>query len=114
VLVEDSGVQRPLPIDHWVLYDIPANVTSLPQGVAKVAKPANPAGAMNGLNVARSAGYIGPKPPLGQTHPYHFEVFALDTKLGLDPATTDRTIVANAMRGHVLAQGEIVGMYAGK
>jgi Raf kinase inhibitor-like YbhB/YbcL family protein len=114
VLAEDSGVERPLPIDHWVLYDIPAATANLPQGLAKEPKLANPAGAMNGLNIAKAAGYIGPKPPAGQTHPYHFEVYALDTKLGLDPAKTDRTAVANAMKGHVLAEGEIVGLYTGK
>jgi Raf kinase inhibitor-like YbhB/YbcL family protein len=112
--VEDSGVERPFPIDHWALYNIPANVTNLPQGVPAIARPEYPAGAVNGLNIAKRAGYIGPKPPPGKTHPYHFEVFALDTKLALDPATTDRTAVANAMRDHVLAEGEIVGMYTGK
>ena len=114
VLTEDTGVQRPQPIDHWVIYDIPGTVRMLPQNVAKDAKPSNPAGAMQGTNIAKQAGYVGPKPPAGQTHPYHFEVFALDTKLNLDPAKTDRTAVVNAMKGHVLASGELVGMYTGK
>jgi Raf kinase inhibitor-like YbhB/YbcL family protein len=114
VLTEDSGVSRPQPIFHWVFYDVPANVTSLGQGVATDAKPATPAGAMNGLNIARKVGYMGPKPPAGQTHPYHFEVFALDTTLGLDPASADRNAVVAAMTGHVLAEGETVGMYTGK
>jgi Raf kinase inhibitor-like YbhB/YbcL family protein len=114
VLAEDTGVQRKLPIDHWVLYDIPANIANLPQGLAKDAKLSNPAGAMNGTNIAKVSGYIGPKPPAGQTHPYHFEVFAIDTKLGIEPAKADRTTVVNAMKGHVLAEGEIVGLYTGK
>ena len=114
VLTEDTGVQRPTPIDHWVVYNIPANVTSLPQGMSKDARPSNPSGAMQGMNIAKAAGYVGPKPPAGQTHPYHFEVFALDTKLNLDPAMADRTAVVNAMKGHVLASGEVVGMYTGK
>ena len=54
------------------------------------------------------------KPPAGQTHPYHFEVFALDTRLGIDPVKADRTTVVNAMKGHVLAEGEIIGLYTGK
>jgi Raf kinase inhibitor-like YbhB/YbcL family protein len=114
VLTEDSGVSRPSPIFHWVLYDVPASVTSLPQGVATDARPATPAGAMNGLNIAKKVGYMGPKPPAGQTHPYHFEVFALDTTLGLDSASADRNAVVTAMTGHVLAEGETVGMYTGK
>lgn len=114
VLTEDTGVQRPMPIDHWVIYDIPANMHMLPQNVQTDAKPGNVNGAQQGTNIAKKVGYIGPKPPAGQTHPYHFEVFALDTKLNLDPATTDRTKVADAMKGHVLAEGELVGMYTGK
>jgi Raf kinase inhibitor-like YbhB/YbcL family protein len=114
VLTEDSGVPRPSPIFHWVFYDVPATVTSLPEGVSTDARPASPAGAMNGLNIAKKNGYMGPKPPAGQVHPYHFEVYALDTKLGLDPASADRDSVVNAMKGHVLAEGEIVGLYTGK
>jgi Raf kinase inhibitor-like YbhB/YbcL family protein len=114
VLTEDSGVSRPQPIFHWVLYDLPANVTSLPQGVPTDAKVAMPAGAMNGLNIAKKSGYMGPKPPAGQVHPYHFEVFALDKTLGLDPASADRNAVVAAMTGHVLAEGETVGTYTGK
>ena len=59
-------------------------------------------------------GFIGPKPPAGQTHPYHFEVFALDTKLNLDPDNTDRTKVAEAMKGHVLAEAVLIGTYEKK
>jgi Raf kinase inhibitor-like YbhB/YbcL family protein len=114
VIAEDKGVQRQFPIDHWVLYNIPANVMNLPPNIPKLPTLANPAGAMNGLNIAKGVGYIGPKPPVGETHPYHFEVFALDIKVGLDPIKADRTSIVEAMKGHVLALGEIVGMYTGK
>lgn len=114
ILAEDTGVTRPQPIDHWVVYDIPANVTMLPEGLGTEGKLVSPMGAMQGKNIAGKIGYIGPKPPAGQTHPYHFEVFALDKKLDLVPDRTDRTAVVKAMEGHVLAQGEIVGMYTGK
>jgi Raf kinase inhibitor-like YbhB/YbcL family protein len=114
VMTEDTGVNRPMPIDHWVIFDIPANVHALPQGVQTDAHPNNVSGAMQGTNIAKKVGYIGPKPPAGQTHPYHFEVFALNTKLNLDPASTDRTKVGEAMKGHVLADGQIVGMVTGK
>ena len=114
VIAEDKGVQRQFPIDHWVLYNIPLSVTNLPTNIPTLPTLANPAGAMNGLNIARRIGYIGPKPPVGQTHPYHFEVFALDIKVGLDPTKADRTSIVEAMKGHVLALGEIVGLYTGK
>lgn len=114
ILTEDSGVSRPQPVFHWVLYNVPAGTTSLPQGLPTDAKLTTPAGAMNGLNIRKASGYMGPKPPAGQTHPYHFEVFALDKTLDLDPATADRNAVVEAMKDHVLAEGEIVGMYTGK
>jgi Raf kinase inhibitor-like YbhB/YbcL family protein len=114
VLTEDSGVNRPQPVFHWVLYNVPANVTNLPQALPTDAKLAEPADAINGLNVRKASGYMGPKPPAGQTHPYHFEVFALDKMLLLDPSSTDRNAVVAAMKGSVLAEGEIVGIYTGK
>lgn len=114
VLTEDSGVARPQPVFHWVLYNVPANVTRLPQALPTEARLAAPAGAMNGLNIRKASGYMGPKPPAGQTHPYHFEVFAVDKMLDLDPASADRNMVVDAMKGHVLAEGEIVGMYTGR
>lgn len=113
VLTEDSGVSRPQPVFHWVLYNVPADTTQLPQALPTDAKLAMPAGAMNGLNIRKAPGYMGPKPPAGQTHPYHFEVFALDKMLDLDPASADRNAVVAAMTGHVLAEGEIVGTYTG-
>ena len=112
VLAEDSGVNRAEPIIHWVIFNIPSTATSLPQNVPTDGTLEN--GSMQGKNVRGSAGYIGPKPPAGQTHPYHFEVFALNSRLSVDPASADRNTVVNAMKGHVLAQGEIVANYTGK
>ncbi len=112
LLAEDSGVNRHDPIVHWVLYDIPSNVTSLSSSMPTEDKLEN--GAMQGKNIAGKVGYIGPKPPAGQTHPYHFEVFALNTHLNLDPAKADRNTVVNAMKSHVLAVGDLIGDYTGK
>ena len=112
VLAEDSGVNRAEPIVHWVIFNIPSTSIGLPQNMPTDATLEN--GAMQGKNVRGSAGYIGPKPPAGQTHPYHFEIFALNTRLTIDPASADRNTVVNAMKGHVLAQGEIVANYTGK
>ncbi|MDE2475351.1 MAG: YbhB/YbcL family Raf kinase inhibitor-like protein [Alphaproteobacteria bacterium] len=112
VLAEDAGVNRHDPVVHWVVYNIPSTTTTLDQNVPTEAHLEN--GAEQGKNASGSAGYIGPKPPAGQTHPYHFEVFALNTKLNLDPANADRQAVVNAMKGNVLASGEIVASYTGK
>jgi Raf kinase inhibitor-like YbhB/YbcL family protein len=111
VLAEDSGVNRPEPIAHWVMFDINPALTRLPQ--AMPSEPASNAG-MQGKNVAGQTGYIGPKPPAGQEHQYHFQVFALNTRLNLDPATADRNAVIGAMKGKVLASGDLIGNYTGK
>ena len=112
VLAEDSGVNRAEPIVHWVIYNIPSTASSLPQNVPTDATLEN--GASQGKNVRGTAGYIGPKPPAGQTHPYHFQVFALNSRLNIDPATADRNTVVNAMKNHVLASGDLVANYTGK
>ena len=114
VLVEDTGVKRAEPIAHWVIYDIPAGTTMLPERLGLKAKLIFPMGAMQGKNTAQKVGYMGPKPPSGETHPYHFEVFALDQSLKLDPGKVDRDAVVDAMKGHVLAAGEAVANYRGK
>jgi Raf kinase inhibitor-like YbhB/YbcL family protein len=112
VLAEDAGVNRHDPVVHWVIYNIPSSVTFLDQDVPTQAHLEM--GAEQGKNVRGAAGYVGPKPPAGQTHPYHFEVFAVNRKLDLDPAKADRQAVVNAMKGSVLASGEIVANYTGK
>ncbi|HXJ02148.1 MAG TPA: YbhB/YbcL family Raf kinase inhibitor-like protein [Micropepsaceae bacterium] len=112
LLTEDSGVNRHDPIVHWVIYNLPSTTTSLPQNVPGDATLEN--GANQGKNVRGAIGYIGPKPPAGQTHPYHFQVFALNTRLNLDPQMADRAAVVAAMKNHVLAQGDLVVNYTGK
>jgi Raf kinase inhibitor-like YbhB/YbcL family protein len=112
VVVEDAGVNRHDPIVHWVIYNLPSTTTSLPQNVPADATLEN--GAMQGKNVRGAVGYIGPKPPAGQIHPYHFQVFALNTRLNVEPAKADRATVVAAMRNHVLAQGDLVVNYTGK
>ncbi len=112
VLAEDSGVNRAEPIVHWVIYNIPSTATSLPQNVPTDATLEN--GASQGKNIRGTAGYIGPKPPAGQTHPYHFQVFAVNGRLNIDPATADRNTVVNAMKNRVLASGDLVANYTGK
>jgi len=113
VLVEDSGVHRAEPIFHWVLYNVPGKVTHLAAHLPTTPELKMPAGAMNGLNIRKTSGYMGPRPPKGQTHPYHFEVFALDETLSLSPDMATRDAVVDAMKGHVLAEGEIIGNVSG-
>ncbi|HVO79243.1 MAG TPA: YbhB/YbcL family Raf kinase inhibitor-like protein [Terriglobales bacterium] len=93
---------------HWVLYDLPASATSLPEGVSKVDELGS--GGHQGRNDFRKIGYGGPCPPPGKPHRYFFKLYALDTKLNLKPGASKRE-VEQAMEGHVLAQAEWMGKY---
>jgi Raf kinase inhibitor-like YbhB/YbcL family protein len=112
IFVEDASVDRPEPITHWIIYNIPGTVTHLQQAVPVQATLEN--GAAQAKNVRGENGYVGPKPPAGQTHSYRFEIFALNTYLRLDPANADRKAVLDAMRNHVVSTGEFAGNYTGK
>ena len=96
---------------HWVLFNLAPDVRELPENVARNA--ALPGGAVQGMNDYGRNGYDGPCPPPGQTHRYHYKVFALDARLALD-ARARKADLMKAMHGHVLAQGELVGTYARK
>jgi len=114
IIAEDPDAKPALPFVHWVMWNIPANVTSVPEGVQEQARLSDPDGVLQGLTTRGSPGYYGPKPPPGEAaHRYHFQVMALDTMLDV-PFGADRDQVLAAMKGHVLAKGEIVGKYAQK
>ena len=92
---------------HWVVYDIPPTTMQLPEGIVHEEKLSN--GSKQGTNDFKNVGYGGPCPPSG-THRYFFRLYALDseTSLGLG-ATKERLL--EAIDGHVLAQGELMGKY---
>jgi len=93
---------------HWVYYDLPASATGLPENVSKVDEP--PTGGRQGRNDFRRIGYGGPCPPPGKPHRYFFKLYALDRALDLKPGATKKD-VEQAMKGHLLAQAELVGRY---
>lgn len=94
---------------HWVLYDLPPNLRSLPQNYPKTEQ--SPDGSRHGRNDFKRIGYNGPCPPPGKPHRYFFKLYALDTKLNLEPGATKKN-VERAMQGHILAQGEYMGRYS--
>jgi hypothetical protein len=93
---------------HWVVYDLPVDARELPEGVAKQEQPSN--GARQGLNDFGKIGYGGPCPPPGKPHRYFFEFYALDSRLDLK-AGANKGQVERAMKGHILAQAELIGKY---
>ncbi len=111
LILEDPDAKSPKPFVHWVAYNIPAERTSLPEGLQAEATLREPAQLLQGRNSRDVVGYFGPRPPVGDAaHHYHFQVFALDIELAVRPgAPRDEVIVA--MSNHVLAAGELVGTY---
>jgi Raf kinase inhibitor-like YbhB/YbcL family protein len=109
-VLEDPDAATPRPWAHWLIWNIPAAVTALSEGVPQGPRPARPPGAVQGRTDAGSVGYFGPRPPSG-THHYHFQVFALDRPLVL-AAGADRGALLDAMRGHVLTSGDLVGVFS--
>jgi Raf kinase inhibitor-like YbhB/YbcL family protein len=99
-------------VTHWIVYHLPSTGNRLREHQPTQARLDN--GALQALNARKTEGFLGPKPPAGETHPYHIEVFALNTRLRLDPDSAERKDVVNAMKGHVLASGDLVVSYTGK
>ena len=96
---------------HWVLFDLPPTTTELSEDVPKTQHL--PGGAKQGLNDFRRLGYGGPCPPPGKPHRYFFKLYALDPLLDLKPTATKKDVEA-AMKGHVLAEGQLIGTYQRK
>jgi Raf kinase inhibitor-like YbhB/YbcL family protein len=93
---------------HWVLYDLPPDKRSLPEGLPQQGQL--PAGARQGSNDFGSIGYGGPCPPGKSPHRYLFTLYALNSTLNLPPGATEKQVV-QAIKTHVLAQSAIVGRY---
>ncbi len=97
---------------HWVMFDIPANVTEVARGAGDLKAGKAPAGAIQSRTDFGVPGYGGPCPPQGdKPHHYHFMVFAVDAaKLGPD-ANAAAAFVGFNLHFHTLAKAELVGVY---
>ena len=98
IIVEDPDAANGTVI-HWVAWDMDAagNI------------PEKSMGGTQGKNTRGNNGYMGPCPPTGAHH-YHFKVYALDRMLGLAAGSSKDQLVA-AMKGHIVGEGELVGLY---
>ncbi len=111
IVMEDPHSTPIKPFVHWVAWNIPGTVTSLPEGLQEQLRLVEPEGVLQGRNSSGTHGYFGPKPPVKDpAHHYHFQVLALDSMLDIPP-TSDRDAFLAAASGHVIAKGELVGLY---
>lgn len=99
IIVHDPDAAMQGGVTHWIAWNIE------PSGDI----PEKFNGGTEGMNTAKKEGYMGPCPPTG-THHYHFMVYALDNFLTLDMSTS-KDQLENAMQDHILAKGELIGLY---
>ncbi|HZS19043.1 MAG TPA: YbhB/YbcL family Raf kinase inhibitor-like protein [Candidatus Udaeobacter sp.] len=101
LIVDDPDAPTGL-FTHWIAWNIPAETNAIAEG-------STPQG-VRGTNDFGKSGYGGPCPPAG-THRYYFRILALDRQLDLPPGSR-RTQLDAAVKGHVVAQGELMGRYS--
>lgn len=90
---------------HWLMWDVPSSTET-------IAANSVPVGAVQGLNSNDGVGYMGPCPPPGSgAHRYMFELYCLDSSLGLESGAS-REQLQKAMRGHVLDSFTLTGLFA--
>jgi Raf kinase inhibitor-like YbhB/YbcL family protein len=95
---------------HWVIWGIPGDRSELPEGVPPAERVAALGNARQGRNGFGARGYRGPCPPRGNPHRYVFQVYALSAAVEV-PSGAGKAELEAAMKGHVLARGELVGTY---
>jgi Raf kinase inhibitor-like YbhB/YbcL family protein len=93
---------------HWVIYNLPKDTSHLQENIPPQERLPN--GALQGKNDSRTIGYTGPCPP-GGIHRYYFKVYALNKMLDLRPSATKQELL-DAMQGHILGQGTLMGRYS--
>jgi hypothetical protein len=116
LVCDDPDAPLPGGFVHWVVYKIPAAATGLPAELpmdATLTAPPELAGTIQGVSGFRRPGYRGPAPPPGKPHHYIFTVYALDAALPLEPGL-NRNQLLDAIKGHVVAQGSLTGIYERK
>ncbi|HEU0188948.1 MAG TPA: YbhB/YbcL family Raf kinase inhibitor-like protein [Gallionella sp.] len=110
LIVDDPDAPNPeapkMTWVHWVIYNIPPDAIDLPETTSGEGLPP---GTLQGLNDWLHTGYEGPCPPIGR-HRYFFKLYALDTVLP-DLKHPPKAALEKAMKGHVLAQSELIGLY---
>ena len=108
----DPDAPRPGGWWHWLIFDIPANVTSLPADAGNIKRNLAPAGSIQSITSFHKAGYGGSAPPKGsKPHRYIITVYALNTATLNLTATTPPLRVVQAIKQHQLAKASLTAYY---
>jgi Raf kinase inhibitor-like YbhB/YbcL family protein len=116
IILDDPDVPMPQPFVHWVIYKIPGTAKGVPENIpidTSTPMPSEIAGAVQGLSGFKRPIYRGPAPPPGKPHRYHFTVYALDAALDLKPGLNKQQLL-EAIKGHIIGQGQLVAVYERK
>jgi Raf kinase inhibitor-like YbhB/YbcL family protein len=109
LIVDDPDAPDPAKpgkvFSHWVVYNIPPHTKSFAEGIKTY-----PAGTQVGVNEEKKPEYIGPCPPVGK-HRYFFKIYALDKTVHFIARPTQADLEKEFV-GHILAQSELIGLYA--
>lgn len=108
LIVEDPDASAGT-FTHWVIFNIPPQLTGLPEGLPREGRLTS--GAVQGKNSMGKTGYAGPCPPPGKPHHYHFRFYVQDRLLPLQPGASKEQVRA-ALQGHTLGQAELMGLFA--
>jgi Raf kinase inhibitor-like YbhB/YbcL family protein len=111
LVVQDPDAPREAPFVHWMIWNIPGDRTGLPQNLPTEPVLGELGGAVQGRNSVGGFGYFGPRPPAGHgVHRYHFQLFALDKVLPMEPSTPLEEL-QNALKRDSIAAADLVGTY---
>ena len=114
LICDDPDAPKETPWVHWVVYDLPAHIKNLSKGVSRAQLKAD--GAHEGMTDFDKPGYGGPCPPEGHgVHHYHFNLYAIDKKkIDIDEVDATKEKVLQAIEGHIVAQGHLIGTFERK
>ncbi len=111
LIVEEPDASTDRPVAHWVVWNISGALKGLPGGVKPGPGVDDFGGMVQGLNGHGQSGYMGPRPaPHDGPHHYHFQLFALDTRLDLEPSASFEDLV-RMLQAHTIASCDLVGLY---
>ncbi len=107
IIVDDLDAPHGV-FTHWILFNLPADIRQLPEGIPVQRQLEN--GALQGKNDFGKTGYGGPCPPPGPAHRYCFTLYALDKPFDLKSGASKKQVL-DVMKGNILAQGQLTGTY---
>ncbi len=110
LVVDDPDAPNP-PFTHWVLWNLPADTTAIPEGIRPSRTVSELDGAKQGTNSFDELGYRGPRPPKGDgSHTYRFTLYAVETPLDVQ-AGARRDQITGALQNNTVATARITGEY---